>query len=38
MFFNQIIIDVNDIVVRVETAFIKLILQIVKEYTDAAKT
>lgn len=31
------IIDINDLVVKVASPFIKLILQIVKEYTDAAK-
>lgn len=37
MFINSIVIDTNDIVVRVGTPLIKLVLQIIREYTEAAR-
>lgn len=37
LFFNRIIIDINDIVINIGSSFIKLIMQIYKEYTEAAK-
>ena len=38
LFINQMIIDVNDLVVKIGSPFIKLVLQIVKDYTTAAKS
>lgn len=32
------VLDINDIVVHVGSPFIKLIMQIAKDYTEAAKT
>lgn len=38
LFINQMVLDINDIVVHVGSPFIKLIMQIAKDYTEAAKT
>jgi hypothetical protein len=37
MFFNKIVIEINDIVIKIGSPFIKLIMQIYKEYMAAAK-
>lgn len=38
MFFNQIVVDMNDLVLHASTPFLKLIMQLVKEYQEVTKS
>lgn len=37
LFLNKIVIDMNDIVIKIGSPLIKLALEIYKQYSDAAK-